>query len=206
VASNRLRYFNRRPREGDYLNDFSARGYIDLTSACECKPIEKKGDGGLISGSIGKFCFRLKEGSTILIFSATSDAERNEWVFLIQEAIRGVSHTLTLSTPPVTAAPAEVRRKSAIGKRNSNFEVIYPRMVGVLKKKSIEGKKFGFKNIKTRYNRNELFLVFDTVGDEDTLFQTNFLFTSNSLSFSISISIFIDGLSHHFFFPQMVSA
>lgn len=105
--------------------------------------------------SIGKYLFRLKEQNTAIVFSATSEAERNEWVYIIQEALRGVSHTPVTpsipSTPSVALPTPDLKR--ATSKRLSGFEVVeFPKMVGSLKKKSIEGKKFGFKNIKTRYS------------------------------------------------------
>lgn len=104
--------------------------------------------------SVGKYLFRLREQNTSIIFSATSEAERNEWVFIIQEALRGVSHTAVTPSVPAaltTTVPAP-ELKRAVSKRLSGFEVVeYPKMVGSLKKKSIEGKKFGFKNIKTRF-------------------------------------------------------
>lgn len=160
MANNRLSYYLSKPK-GDYLNDFSARGYFDLDSGGDCRVIDKKNNdsGGILSSSVGKYLFRLKEQNTAIIFSATSEGERNEWVFIIQEALRGVSHTpVTPSVPsiaPSTPAP-DLKRMSS--KRLSGLEVIeFPKMVGSLKKKSIEGKKFGFKNIKTRYQRSSAF-------------------------------------------------
>lgn len=114
----------------------------------------------MLSGSIGRYLFRVKEQNTTIIFSATSESERNEWVYLIQEAIRGVIHTPV--TPSIPSAPTSTTsnpstkqetRKTSSAKRFSGFDPVeFPKMVGSLKKKSIEGKKFGFKNIKTRFN------------------------------------------------------
>jgi hypothetical protein len=126
-----------------------------LDSGGDCRVIDKKNNdsSGILSSSVGKYLFRLKEQNTSIIFSATSEGERNEWVYIIQEALRGVSHTpVTPSVPSATTtstATPDLKRMSS--KRLSGFEVIeFPKMVGSLKKKSIEGKKFGFKNIKTR--------------------------------------------------------
>jgi hypothetical protein len=157
VANKRLSYYLHKPN-GDYLNDFSARGYFDLNSGGDCRVVDKKNNDslGILSSSVGKYLFRLKEQNTSIIFSATSEGERNDWVYIIQEALRGVSHIpvtpsvpLASSTTSTSAPTPELKRMSS--KRLSGFEVIeFPKMVGSLKKKSIEGKKFGFKNIKTR--------------------------------------------------------
>lgn len=155
VAQNRLTYYLNKPK-GDYLNDFSAKGFLDLESENgDCRVIERKqGEGGVLSGSIGRYLFRVKEQNTTAIFSATSESERNEWVYIIQEAIRGVVHTpVTPSIPIVTpsTSPKPELRKAPSIKRLSGFDPVeFPKLVGSLKKKSIEGKKFGFKNVKTR--------------------------------------------------------
>jgi hypothetical protein len=155
-----LSYFLNKPKGGDYLNDFSAKGYFDLDSlGGDCRVVERKStdsSSSLLGSSVGKYLFRLKEQNNAIIFSATSEGERNEWVYLIQEAIRGVSHTLV--TPSIPLAPTtnlspqqDSKRTPTASKRLSGLEVVeFPKMVGSLKKKSIEGKKFGFKNIKTR--------------------------------------------------------
>mmetsp|Transcript_10782 Transcript_10782/g.16396 ORF Transcript_10782/g.16396 Transcript_10782/m.16396 type:complete len:1178 (-) Transcript_10782:165-3698(-) len=153
VARNRLLYYSQRPK-GDYLNNFTASGYLDLNSASsDCKVMDRKHDGGLLS-SVGKFCFRVRDGGTTLIFSASSDAERNEWVFLIQEAIRGVVHTLNTQGSS-SAAATDIRIPSKTRRVLACDSVELPKKTGMLKKKSIEGKKFGFKNVKSRWFRLE---------------------------------------------------
>jgi hypothetical protein len=169
VAHNRLSYFLNKPKGGDYLNDFSAKGYFDLDSlGGDCRVVERKNtDSGnsLLGSSVGKYLFRLKEQNNVIIFSTTSEGERNEWVALIQEAIRGVSHTLVTPSVPLarplsggtsssttTSSQQDSKRNSTSSKRLSGLEVVeFPKMIGSLKKKSIEGKKFGFKNVKTRF-------------------------------------------------------
>ena len=144
VADNKLKYFSSKPKGSSLADPFAARGYIALdSSSSECRVIQRPHEGGLLSGSVGKYCFRLKEGNTVLIFSATSQVERDEWVFLIQEAIRGVVHTVATTTQ----AKQSTKRSST---KFAFSSMEFPRKEGMLKKKSIEGKKFGFKNIKSR--------------------------------------------------------
>jgi hypothetical protein len=151
VAENKLLFFSSKPKGAVSIESFQAKGYMALDSATsECKVIERRHDGGLLS-SVGKYCFRVKEGSTVMIFSASAQAERDEWVFLIQEAIRGVVHTVAATT----AGTADKRSNKRSSTKFAFTSVEFPRKEGVLKKKSIEGKKFGFKNIKTRWFKLE---------------------------------------------------
>lgn len=151
VAENKFLFFSSKPKGSISIDNFQAKGYISLDSAtAECKVIERRHDGGILS-SIGKYCFRVKEGNTVMILSATSQTERDEWVFLIQEAIRGVVHSVTASAG--TVADKRPNKRSSTKFAFSSVE--FPRKEGVLKKKSIEGKKFGFKNIKTRWFKLE---------------------------------------------------
>lgn len=146
LAYNRLMYFAQKPRSIGYFLDFSARGYVDLVSSIsECRVVEKKQESGLLSGFVGRYCFRVKENNTSIVFSASNEAERNEWVAMIQEAIKGVVHTSPALGP--SSDTNSYKRSNRIG-----YEaIVYPLLSGPLKKKSSAGtNKLGFGKIKTR--------------------------------------------------------
>lgn len=145
------------------------KGFLNLNIHSDCKVVDKKYE----MKSTNKFPFRVKEhSSTSMIFYASNDQERNDWIETIQEAIRGIHHTspsapvaflhrsstsppaiLSLTNNNVSLSPSSKRksyRKSRSSIQLGYQTVEFPKMSGFLKKKSIEGKTFGFKNIKSR--------------------------------------------------------
>lgn len=142
-------YFQQRPNK-DHLGD--PLGYIDLNFQSDCRIVEKR-----VDKCVARYPFRVKELSTSIILFAISEQERTEWMDIVLEATRGVHHFSPISSVPRTGVHSPDRKLNRQLTRSSSAiqmgyqTVEYPKMIGILKKKSIEGKTLGFKNTKHRY-------------------------------------------------------
>ena len=167
-------YFQRPPAvtENSYSDKSTTeiKGFLHLNIHSDCKIIERKNEKKSF-----KYSFKVKESSSIsLIFYASNEQERSDWIETIQEAIRGIHHfnpsistafihNRSSSSPPTLLTLNPNNNNIAIHSRRSyrksstsvqlGYQTVeYPKMSGYLKKKSIEGKTLGFRNIKTRFN------------------------------------------------------
>lgn len=167
----KVNYYFQRPSTTNDSLITDLKGFLNLNLHSDCKIVDKKNE---LKYSTNKYPFRVKEhSSTTLILYASTEQERNEWIETIQEAIRGIHHinpstsTSTAflhrsSTSPPTILTLNnntnnisIHSRRSLKKSNSSIQlgyqtVEYPRISGYLKKKSIEGKTLGFRNIKSR--------------------------------------------------------
>lgn len=144
LAKNRLAYANHRPAGP---NKEIATGYIDLGASTDVRVLY--GDRSASSKNpVGKFCFQLREGDMHVVFSATSEVEREEWLVEIKEAIQGVVH----STPPDNFLVSTYEELDEMSNGRAHVMQEFPRKTGMLKKTAMNA-YFGFRAIVNRYFR-----------------------------------------------------
>jgi hypothetical protein len=159
VMEGRFCYYHQRPTNQSMMLE-SLLGYLELNFHSDCRIADRKIDKG-----VGKYCFRLKEQSTVIFLFANTEQERSEWIETLLDATRGIHHlnpfaTSVSSTPilnhsspqsPQLLSPLKRQVKRSSSAVQMGYHTVeYPKLAGYLKKKSIEGRTLGFKNTKLR--------------------------------------------------------
>lgn len=169
IKQNKLFYFTSPPQQT--TQGSFAVGFIDLTPSTTCSSIPQS----TVSSHGNRYGFSVKDESIQLLLSTGSIDDRSEWIDVIKEAIGGVYHEIKYE---------ECQDDSFQSPLASNFlSLEMPRKLGYLKKKSIEGKKFGFKNVKRRWFKleaGELSYYSSEVMNADT-FKKSFLLKDCSI-------------------------
>ena len=97
---------------------------------------------------MGSYSFRVREGNVSLVFALPTEDDRDEWVYHIQEAIRGVDHERRVCS---ASSNASSKRGSRV-----SFDVVeMPKKEGQLKKMSGQKSKFKVTKLDTRWFRLE---------------------------------------------------
>jgi hypothetical protein len=139
------------------------KGYIDLVQDTECikvpPPSEYRNStksilGGTSSSAYSsRICIQITDvnnTSLILSFLDSTEHEINAWYDTFQDAIAGVKHEISDYEDYKCILFSNPIESSGSNNNNKFLSLEMPRKIGILKKRSIEGKKFGFRNIKTR--------------------------------------------------------
>jgi hypothetical protein len=152
-------YYPQKPSTDEYLNPFGPKGYFDLTSNTECIKIPPPTEyrNSMKSSILGstyedRYCIQLSTSNENLTInlSWTNQSEMLEWFIDIQNAIQGMNHIVEELNPLNIANQLILFNNNNKRSKNNFLSLEMPRKVGVLKKRSVEGKIFGFRNVKTR--------------------------------------------------------
>ena len=122
-------------------------GYIDLGLTTEVRMLY--GDRSASSKTpVGKYCFQIRDGDAHVVFSATSEREREDWILEIKEAIQGVDH----NAPKDNFLVSSYEELDEMSGSRAHVMQEFPRKTGMLKKTAMNA-YFGFRAIVNRFFR-----------------------------------------------------
>lgn len=147
-------------------------GYLDLRPGSEVKKqlISNRGARGKAGQGQDqerskKYQFLVRDGDASVMFGADTEAQRDEWVEVIKQAIHGTSHFLPLSHLSVPAGAAldsagavEAASNGGAGASTKRGSIVpaavdFPNKAGYLKKTSTGKSAFGISTVKKRWFR-----------------------------------------------------